>query len=161
MVSCLYDWPLNTSLTRLEQPSKALNSGQWTLRFRQHKTTVLLLVAQGQSFNSIKEELLAAIKARGVEEINGNAVPSDSEAIIFGVPVDKHDFSKGWLPLYIKEVEEGDVKGKGVKKGSVLNENPLGAGLKDGAVLAFKFGDPDAMDGVDDQWDVIMPSYDD
>ena len=78
---------------------------------------------------------------------------------MFGVPVDKHDLSKGWLPLKIQEVADGDAKGKGVKKGSVLNENPLGAGLKDGTMLAFKFKEGGSDDGSDDDWDVIMPSY--
>ena len=67
------------------------------------------------------------------------------------------------MPLKIPEGEEADVKGKGVKKGSVLNGSPLGAGLKDGAMLAFRFtkgAEEDAMD-LDDEWDVIMPSYDD
>lgn len=67
------------------------------------------------------------------------------------------------MPLKIPEADEADVKGKGVKKGSVLNSSPLGAGLKDGAMLAFRFtkgAADDAMD-LDDEWDVIMPSYDD
>lgn len=99
------------------------------------------------------------MKATGVKDINGNAVPSDPEDIVFGVPVDKNDIDKGWMPLKIPELEDGDTKGKGVKKGSVLNENPLGAGLKDGAMLAFKFKDGDAEDPLDDEWDVIIPSY--
>ena len=67
------------------------------------------------------------------------------------------------MPLKIPEAEEADVKGKGVKKGSVLNGSPLGAGLKDGAMLAFRFTEGDAEDrmDLDDGWDVIMPSYDD
>ena len=91
------------------------------------------------------------------------------------MPRDKNDIGKGWVPLKIPEVADGDTKGKGVKKGSVLNASPLGAGLKDGAMLAFRFGkvlaeeeddeneeddDDDEMD-VDDRWDVIIPSYDD
>lgn len=138
---------------------------QWTLRFKQHKTTVLLFAQQSQSLDSIKCDLLDAIKARGIEEINGNALPSDPEDIEFGVPRDKYDISKGWVPLKIPEVEEGDTKGKGkaVKKDSVLNGSPLGAGLKDGAMLAFRFTKGPAEDGmdVDDEWDVIIPSYDD
>lgn len=138
---------------------------QWTLRFKQHKTTVLLFAQQSQSLDSIKRDLLDAIKARGIEEINGNALPSDPEDIEFGVPRDKYDISKGWVPLKIPEVEEGDTKGKGkaVKKDSVLNGSPLGAGLKDGAMLAFRFTKGPAEDGmdVDDEWDVIIPSYDD
>lgn len=136
---------------------------QWTLRFKQHKTTILLFVQQSQSFDSIKRDLLDAIKARKVEDINGNALPSDPEEIEFGVPRDRNDISKGWVALKIPEVEEGDTKGKGVKKGSVLNGSPLGAGLKDGAILAFKFTQGPEEDGMelDDEWDVIMPSYDD
>lgn len=63
------------------------------------------------------------------------------------------------MPLKIPELEDGDTKGKGIKKGTVLNESPLGAGLKDGALLAFKFREGD--DEEDDKWDVIIPSYDD
>ena len=79
------------------------------------------------------------------------------------MPKDKNDPSKGWVALKIPEVEDGDTKGKGVKKGSVLNGSPLGAGLKDGTMLAFRFtkrSKDDDMD-VDDEWDVIIPSYDD
>ncbi len=121
------------------------------------------MVQQSQAFDSIKRDLLDAIKATNIKDINGNPLPSDPDEIEFGVPRDKNDISKGWLPLKIPEVEDGDGKGKGVKKGSVLNESPLGAGLKDGAMLAFKFTNgiaEDAMD-LDDEWDVIMPSYDD
>ena len=139
------------------------SSLQWTLRFKQHKTTILLLVQQSQPFDSIKRDLLDAIKATNINDINGNALPSDPEDIEFGVPRDKNDASKGWVPLKIPEVEDGDVKGKGVKKGSVLNESPLGAGLKDGAMLAFRFTKAAAEDemDLDNEWDVIMPSYDD
>ena len=81
------------------------------------------------------------------------------------MPRDKYDISKGWVPLKIPEVEDVDTKGKGkgVKKDSVLNGSPLGAGLKDGAMLAFRFAKGPAEDGmdVDDEWDVIIPSYDD
>ena len=79
------------------------------------------------------------------------------------MPRDKHDPSKGWVALKIPEVEDGDTKGKGVKKGSILNESPLGAGLKNGAMLAFKFakGAEESEMDVDDEWDVILPSYDD
>ena len=136
---------------------------QWTLRFKQHKTTILLFVQQSQPFDSIKRDLLDAIKATNIKEINGNALPSDPEDIELGLPRDKNDASRGWVPLKIPEAEGADVKGKGVKKGSVLNESPLGAGLKDGAMLAFRFTKGPAEDGMDldDEWDVIIPSYDD
>ena len=124
----------------------------------------MLFVTQSQSFTSIKQDLLDAIKATGLKDINGNELPSNSENIVFGLPVDKNDIGKGWVNLELPEVEDGDTKGKGVKKGSILNESPLGAGLKDGAMLAFKFrpadAEEDGMD-VDNEWDVIIPSYED
>lgn len=105
-----------------------------------------------QSFDSIKQELLSSIKATGVKDINGAFVPSDASEIILGVPVEKHDPKQGWVDLEVR-AEDGD--GKSAKKGSVLNENPMGAGLKDGALLAFRFAEEQ------NDWDVVMPSYED
>lgn len=136
----------------------------WTLRFKQHKTTVLLFVTQGQSFTSIKADLLEAIRATGVREINGKGLPTKSDDIILGVPIDKNDFSKGWVNLEIPELEgdETGSKSKGVRKNSVLNASPLGAGLKEGSVLAFRFKKVSGEDEIstdDNDFDVIMPSY--
>ena len=144
-----------------EKPSTAPISGKFTLRFKQHTTTILLLVAQGEPFSEIKQDLLAAIEATGINDINGNPLPSDAGDIVFGVPVDRHDISKGWIALKIPEDDAGVAKGKSVKKGSVLNETPLGAGLRDGAVLAFKFREGGEEDPMDEEWDVIMPAYED
>lgn len=84
--------------------------------------------------------------------------------------MDKNDFSKGWVKLEIPETEiEDGASGKkkvGGKK-SVLNASPQGAGLKDGAVLAFRFltsGRKEDEDGLEDdvgKWDVMIPSYED
>ena len=60
------------------------------------------------------------------------------------------------MDLLIPEDENGDggKKREGtVKKGSVLNESPLGAGLRDGDVIAFKF------EREEEEWDVTFPSY--
>lgn len=105
-----------------------------------------------QSFDSIKEELLSSIKATGITSINGATLPSDASEIVLGVPVEKNDPKQGWVNL---EIEGADVNGKTSKKGSVLNENPMGAGLKDGALLAFRFATEQ------NTWDIITPSYDD
>lgn len=84
--------------------------------------------------------------------------------------MDKNDFSKGWVKLEIPETEiEDGASGKkkvGGKK-SILNASPQGAGLKDGAVLAFRFlasGKEEDEDGLEDdvgKWDVIIPRYED
>ncbi len=105
-----------------------------------------------QSFDSIKRELLSSIKATGVSSINGSTLPLDADEIVLGVPVDKNDPRQGWVDLELKS-EDGD--GKSAKASNVFNENPMGAGLKDGALLAFRF--------VNERqgWDVILPSYED
>lgn len=134
-----------------------------TLRFKKHKTTVLLFVSPHDSFTHVKAKLLDAIISTGVPIINGYRLPSDPEDVILGVPIDDNDPSQGWINLEIPELD-GDG-GKKSKKAGVLNATPLGAGVKDGMVLAFKFreeiaGD-DGMDIDDNEWDVVMPAYDD
>lgn len=78
------------------------------------------------------------------------------------MPVDRNDYNKGWVDLLIPEVEDGEDEDGGgggggkVKKGSVLNESPLGAGLRDGDVIAFRFrGEGERTE----EWDVVIPSY--
>ncbi len=92
-------------------------------------------------------------------------LPSDVSHVIFGVPVDKNNFAKGWVQLEIPEREVEDGAGGKKKVGgkqSILNASPQGAGLKDGAVLAFRIShNGDEMEGEDVQWDVVIPSYED
>ncbi|KAL8701719.1 MAG: hypothetical protein Q9201_004751 [Fulgogasparrea decipioides] len=140
------------------------NPQHLTLRFKKHKTTILLFVSPRDTIDSIKQKLLDTIKATGVSQINGDPLPSKSEDLMFGVLIDKNDPSQGWVGLEIPEVED-DAGKRGNTKNSVLNKTPLGAGLKDGSVLAFKFrgveSSGDGMDIDDGHWDVIMPSFDD
>jgi hypothetical protein len=145
------------------QASEAPDPHNWTLRFKLHKTTVLLFVLESQSFTTIKSNLLAALKSTGVKEINGKTLPDSGEDIVFGVPVDKNNIEKGWVDLVITEPEDEErvvSLPKGVRK-TVLNGSPLGAGLKDGAMLAFKFQNAGVADAEDDGWDVVMPRFDD
>ncbi|KAL8811679.1 MAG: hypothetical protein Q9223_001480 [Gallowayella weberi] len=145
-------------------PSEKPSPQQLTLRFKCHKTTILLLVSPHESLSSVKEKLLKAIKATQVVEINGQPLPSDPDHVIFGVPADPNEPNGPWIELEIPEPEDNTRK-KGSKKPGVLNATPTGAGLKDGSVLAFRFQDEatDADDlGMDKQkWDVIMPTFDD
>lgn len=126
-------------------------------------------MSQNQSFGSIKSELLEAIKATGIHEINGCALPPNADDIVFGIPVDKNEPSNGWVSLEIPEIdafgdEDAGGKSKGVRKSSVLNASPLGAGLKDGSMVAFRFRGEEPEDPIDaecNDWDVVIPSYDD
>lgn len=146
------------------QPLPDPDPQKWTLRFKQHKTTILLFVDQAQSFTSIKTDLLEAIAKTGRTELNGQRVPTDPEDVIFGVPIEKNDPSRGWVRLDIPETGvqvNGTSKKIGGKK-SVLNSSPLGAGLRDGAMLAFRFqqdGQGANEDREDEGWDVLIPSY--
>lgn len=106
------------------------------------------------------------MKATGKSTLNDQPLPSDPDEVILGVPVDKNDLSKGWVGLDIPEMDgEDGFGGKKSKAGknSVLNSSPLGAGLKDGAALAFRFRDhaktEDEVDMGDSSWDVILPNY--
>ncbi|KAL9009322.1 MAG: hypothetical protein Q9173_005638 [Seirophora scorigena] len=134
-----------------------------TLRFKKHKTTILLLVSRQESFTSVKARLQDAIKSTGVTQISGQPLPQNADDIILGVPIDNNDPNRGWIDLEIPDIE--DDGGKKAKKQSVLNATPLGAGLKDGMVLAFKFrqqsAKDDGMDIDDNEWDVVMPAFDD
>ncbi|KAL8693305.1 MAG: hypothetical protein Q9224_003780 [Gallowayella concinna] len=145
-------------------PSEKPSPQQLTLRFKCHKTTICLLVAPHDSLSSVKEKLLEAIKATQVNEINGQSLPSDPDNVIFGVPADTDESNGQWIELEIPEPED-DTRKKGAKKPDVLNATPMGAGLKDGSVLAFRFRDEatDADDLAEDKltWDVIMPNFDD
>lgn len=92
--------------------------------------------------------------------------------MILGVPVDKNDISKGWIGLDIPEFDDEGENAAGKKrvgkKDSVLNGSPLGAGLRDGAMLAFRFRDgedeemkEDEVDMEDEKWDVVIPTFED
>ncbi|KAG8533661.1 uncharacterized protein KY384_001402 [Bacidia gigantensis] len=146
-------------------PKKQNQTSDLTLRFKHHKTTILLLCQSTQTFTSIRQDLLNTMKAIGIKNINQNSIPEDPDDVILGVPMDKNDLNKGWVNLEIPEFDEGDVKSKGgVKKGSVLNKNPLGAGLGEGALLAFRFKDKNKQEDemeLGEDYDVIMPSYED
>ncbi|KAL8907789.1 MAG: hypothetical protein Q9207_001192 [Kuettlingeria erythrocarpa] len=133
-----------------------------SLRFKKHKTTVLLFVSPHDTFTSVKSNLLDAIISTGVPHINGDPLPANPEDVILGVLIDSNDPSQGWVDLEIPEPEDGG--GKKTKKANVLNATPSGAGLKDGMVLAFKFRPKGAVDNTDvdnNEWDVVMPAYDD
>ncbi|KAM5450077.1 hypothetical protein MaudCBS49596_004451 [Microsporum audouinii] len=141
----------------------------WTLRFKNHNITVLLLVSPVEPFDSIKATLLKALQNRGIKEINGKVVPDDAADIEFGAPLDRNNLEKGWLPLAIPDGRADKGTGKG--RSTVFNSSPQGADLRDAQAVAFRFrkasersavkdGDLE-MDLDDPGWDVLVPSYDD
>lgn len=142
-------------------------SSDWTLRFKNHDVTILLIVSPAKPFGSIKETLLNALKIRNIKEINGKSVPEDPSEIEFGVPIDRNNLHKGW-----QKMENADKRPSTGGTKSVLNTSPQGAGLRDSQAVAFRFRNATesdkeqdeevaAMDLDDPGWDVKIPKYDD
>lgn len=63
--------------------------------------------------------------------------------------------------MEIPELDDLTGAKKGVRKGSVLNRTPQGAGLINGQAMAFKFRTETSDDMLDDEWDVFLPNPDD
>jgi hypothetical protein len=148
-----------------------------TLLFKCARHTVLLSVLPSTPFAEIKSLLLLALQARNITSIGGISVPSPDQAheVEFGIPREKKDLKKGFVSLEMAEQVLMDSKA-GKKKASgekaTPNENPAGAGLVDGSVLAFRFkkeddvdmkeeGDDEAQLQEDPGWNVELPRYDD
>ncbi|KKZ63946.1 hypothetical protein EMCG_01757 [[Emmonsia] crescens] len=145
------------------------DSLKWTLRFKKHNVTILLLISPAQSFDSIKEELLKALKVRNIAEINGQPVPEDPAEIEFGIPIDRNNLEKGWEKLKPTTEEAGNKKQKQPSRGrKAVAASPEGAGLKDSQAIAFRFRKP--VEGEDEDelgigfddpgWDVLIAKYD-
>ena len=120
---------------------------------------MLLHVEPQTPFPQIKRALLAALNGTATPpELPVDVdLPDDPAAIEFGAAADRMDLTKGWVPLEIP------ADGGATTKRGVLNDSPMGAGLKDGAALAVRFKEPkdeDAMD-EDKSWDVVIPGYED
>lgn len=144
---------------------------KWTLLFKKHNVTILLLVSSVQTIASVKETLLHALKARKITEINGEPVPDSTSKIELGVPIDRSDLSEGWKKLEVpaQGTKDGDKKRVVGGKKSVLNLTVQGADIKDSQALAFRFRDAAEDDKEKDElevqlddpgWDVIVPEYD-
>lgn len=105
---------------------------------------MLLSVLPNTPFPEIKSLLLLALQSRNITSIDDTPIPSDPDAIEFGVLRNRKNPAEGWVTLAIKELDVNDTTAKGGKrktggKKSVLNESPAGAGLGDGSMLAFRF----------------------
>lgn len=100
--------------------------------------------------------------------------PDQGDQVEFGIPTNKKDLKKGFIPLDMAEQMLGDSKG-GKKKvngnKAMPSGSPAGAGLVDGSILAFRFKqgeDMDIEDAANDEaqvpndpgWNVELPHYD-
>ncbi|CEL02754.1 hypothetical protein ASPCAL03918 [Aspergillus calidoustus] len=136
----------------------------WTLLFKKHRTTVLLMLPPSESINNTKTALLNALQSRGLTEINGDPVPKDSQKIEFGVAIDKNDMEKGWTSLEGLEFDEDDAPTQGAGR-KAASTSLKAAEINNGQSIAFRFrqagNSEDDLDLVDPGWDVVLPSLDD
>lgn len=171
--------PAVDDISTLPQPSHI------TLLLRHHKSTTLISVSPTQSFESIKDLLLAALKAREVSSLHNESdptdptpLPSSAADLEFGVLIDKKDASKGWTLLTpdLATAAASSGKKKAASKSGDVN-SPAGAGLVDGSWLAYRVrkstqtegddanigedGDVDIDMEEDPGWDVVLPSFED
>ena len=139
----------------------------WTLRLKSHRTTVFLHIDPLTPFPTIKETLHTALAETGLSPFEGGPeipLPASPQDIQLGRPRDPLDASQGFVlgewesalsddEVAIEGAAEGSkgkgkgraaasgagAKGKG-RKSEGAGDCPKGAGLKDGAVLAFRWG---------------------
>jgi hypothetical protein len=177
----------HTSTTTMTTPSPQT----WTLRLKSRKTTVLLHVDPLHTFSTIKSHLYEALKETGLKDPETNEpipLPESPSDIQFGRPLDILDAQQGFqigeweLPVYESEDDGGKGKGKGKAKAgnnsggatagvANVKDCPKGAGLKDGAVLAFRWAGDGTWDGDEDMeqelpdgsnmWGVKLASFED
>ncbi|KAL2819379.1 hypothetical protein BDW59DRAFT_151549 [Aspergillus cavernicola] len=140
----------------------------WTLLFKKHRTTVLLMLPPSETISNTKNALLQALQARNLKEINGDPVPEDPLDIELGVAVDKNDLDKGWTSLEALPLEEDEVPKRGAGK-KTASPSLEAAGIGNGQSIAFRFSQAgkdgsemkDDLDLEDPGWDVVLPSFDD
>ncbi|KAF7592711.1 hypothetical protein BBP40_012542 [Aspergillus hancockii] len=149
------------------------NPLSWTLFFKKHKTSVLLMLPPSETITTTQATLLRALQSRGLTEINGDPIPEDPSEIELGVPVDRNDPGKGWTKLELEapqfNEDEAPKRGGGKKTAAPLSLQA--AELRNGQGIAFRFrkriertpeGDElSDLELEDPGWDVIVPSLDD
>ncbi|TQB68725.1 hypothetical protein MPDQ_002881 [Monascus purpureus] len=160
----------------------------WTLLFKKHKTTVLLMLQPHETITTAKEALLKALQVRGIKEINGDTVPDSPSEIEFGVAVDRNDLDKGWTRLEVEAPTFGKEESSSANKGAAAKKNNSSsfvslqaADIRNGQSIVFRFrkrreetegGDQDQnqdqpdLDNIglefeDPGWDVVVPRLDD
>jgi hypothetical protein len=158
------------------------------LRFKHHRSTILLHVDPLQSFASIKKELLLAITETNPSgTFNGHSIPQNPDEILLAKPINPNDLDAGWTLIESVDGEESSGKGKakasttstskaGGKAQSQLKDCPQGHGMRDMSVVAFKFksesesrqaevGEDDGDEAIEvadedkkEEWDVVVPT---
>ena len=158
----------------------------WTLRLKSHRTTVFLHIDPLTPFTTIKQHLHTALTETTLSKFDGGPPiphPASPEENQLGRPIDPLDARQGFVlgewesaqsddEVAIEDAAEGSkgkgkgkaaasaaaAKGKG-RKSEGAGDCPKGAGLKDGAVLAFRWEGDGAPE--ESSWGVQLATYED
>ncbi|KAK4503748.1 hypothetical protein PRZ48_004663 [Zasmidium cellare] len=153
-------------------PATEPNPRTWTLRFKHHRTTLLIEVDPLQHLSEVRAELLQALNETNPSgELNGQPIPKNPDEIQLGRAVDRNNLTLGYVTIE-KEEEGTEVSGKGKGKSTAgsgtksaagqMKECPQGAGLRNADVVAFRFSNAtddgwEIVEGVE-KWDVKIPT---
>ncbi|KAH6639253.1 hypothetical protein C7974DRAFT_461489 [Boeremia exigua] len=146
----------------------------WTLRLKHARTTLFLHIDPLLPFSAIKTALYDALTETASDDLSSpaSALPPSAEALQLGRPVDPLDASRGFVLGEWEvddsldattlesdsEVQPKNGKGKGkAKVNSKPSDCPKGAGLRDNAVLAYRWEGGAADEG----WEVEVASFED
>lgn len=144
----------------------------WTLRFKHHRTTILLEVDPFQPLSEVRADLLDALNETNPSgELNGKKIPKNPDDIQLGRAVDRNNLNLGYVTIG-KGDESAEPSGKGKGKSAAgggsksdagkIKDCPEGSGIKKSDVVAFKFKSADEDveedgEGVE-KWDVKVPT---
>jgi len=138
----------------------------WTLRFKHHKTTVLLHSDPLTPISTLKTNLLSSLRDTKPSGIKSRPIPISPSEIQLAIPVDPLEISKGWEILEPpSNIDEEDEQTPEAKQKWDESTSVKAAGVKDNAVIAFRWRieaeEEDETDETEGTWDVVWPSFED
>jgi len=159
-----------------------------TLLFKHHKSTTVLSVHPSQSLTSAKQTLLNVLASRNITTLPGSStpLPTDPSTLELAILADRRDPSKGFIYAEDRASLAAHIGSSSKKKTAAKKEGPVETfadlELRDGAWVAYRLrtrlqpeADADAVadEGAEDmdvdvdvsgslnqEWDVVVPSYD-
>ena len=141
-----------------------------TLFFKHDKSTTVLSLLPSDSLLHAKQLLLTTLASRSITTFPGSSIslPRNPSDIEFGILNDKRDSSSGWS----RAEDRASLPKKKDKRGKTEDGEVESVGewdLKDGGYVAYRLkkvldvdiNDEDVEDVSEEEWNVVVPAYDD
>jgi hypothetical protein len=136
----------------------------WTLRFKHHRTTILLHTDPLTPLSTLKSNLLLALRDTKPSGIESRPLPTSPSQIKLAKPINPLEISEGWEPID----PSADVDDEKAAKKLEESTSVKAAGVKDNAVIAFRWSvegeeeeEDEALGEIEGEWDVVWPSFED